>query len=72
MPILKKYTSKKARVLWTLGLLFIPTNIANYYFSSKVQAEIMQSYAINQLDFMRYRQLGDVTVMNPTLQFTEF
>jgi hypothetical protein len=32
----------------------------------------MQSYAINQLDFMRYRQLGDVKIMNPTVQFTEF
>ena len=70
MPILKKYTSKKARVIWTLAILFIPTNIANYYFASKVQGEIMQSYGLNQLDFMRYRQLGDVTIMNPTVQFT--
>ena len=38
MPILKKYTSKKARVLWTIALLIIPTNILNYTLSSKVQA----------------------------------
>ncbi len=68
MPILKKYTSKKARVLWTFALLFIPTNIANYMLASKVQAEIAQSYGLNQLDFMRYRQVGDVLVMNPSLQ----
>ena len=72
MPILKRYTSKKARVLWTLAILFIPTNIANYYFASKVQSEIIQSYALNQLDFMRYRQSGDVTIMNPSIKFAEF
>jgi hypothetical protein len=37
MPILKRFNSKIARVLWSLGILFIPTNIANYYLASKVQ-----------------------------------
>jgi len=36
-PVLRKFPSKKARILWSLGILFIPTNIANYYFASKVQ-----------------------------------
>ena len=69
MPILKRFNSKIARVLWSLGILFIPTNIANYYLASKVQGEIMQSYALNQLDFMKYRQTADVTIMNPAVKF---
>jgi len=31
-----------------------------------------QSYALHQEDFMKYRQRGDVTVMNPDLKFAEF
>jgi hypothetical protein len=29
----------------------------------------MQSYALNRLDFMKYRQTADVTIMNPGVKF---
>lgn len=30
------------------------------------------SYNANIMDFMRYRQTGDVTIMNPSIEFAEF
>ena len=66
MPVLKRFPSKKARILWTLAILFIPTNLVNGYFGYKLQGEASQSYNANVMDFMRYRQTGDVTVMNPS------
>jgi len=37
IPGLKRFTSKKARFFWGFGFIFIPTNIANYVYASKVQ-----------------------------------
>jgi len=71
-PGLKRFTSKKGRFFWSVGLIFVPTNLVNYYFTSRIGQEITQSYNINLMDFMRYRQTGDITIMNPSVEFAEF
>jgi hypothetical protein len=35
-PGLKRFTSKKGRFFWSLGLIFVPPNLANFYFTSKL------------------------------------
>jgi hypothetical protein len=71
-PVLKRFKSKKGRFFWTLGLIFIPTNIVNYYFTQNLAQEIGVSYGQRQMDFMKYRKTGDITVMNPELEFADF
>jgi len=68
-PGLKRFKSKKGRFFWSLGLIFVPTNLINVYFTSRISQEIQQSYAFGMMDFMRYRQTGDITIMNPSLDF---
>jgi hypothetical protein len=71
-PVLKRFKSKLGRFFWSLGLIFIPTNIVNYYFTQNLAQEIGVSYGQRQMDFMKYRKTGDITVMNPQIEFTDF
>jgi hypothetical protein len=66
-PVLKRFTSRTGRVLWSLGFIFIPTNLINFYFTNKTGQEMTVSYNMRIMDFMKYRQTGDITVMNPGL-----
>ena len=72
LPVLKKFTSKKARVLWGVGFIFIPANIAGGLIGRSATAEATTSYQLNLMDFRQYRQNKDITQINPDIKLAEF
>ena len=68
---LKKFTSRKGRILWGLCFIFIPTNIVNFIISRGLEGKVQQSYQLNADDFARYRMNGDITLMNSQIKFLD-
>jgi len=68
IPKLKNFTSKKARFLFGLLFLTIPITISGLIYAQS-ESKIMNKYQYHLEEFKRYRLTGDVTYMNPNIQF---
>ena len=64
-PILRRYRSRTGRILWTVALIFVPANLAMFWFGSGTDKDFVTSYQLHSEKFREMRRNGDITIMNP-------
>lgn len=68
----RNYQSRKARIFMGLGFFFIPSNIVGAYFSQQNTRELTAKYELNREQFLKYLEIGDTSITNPTQEWAEF
>ena len=69
--LLRNYQSRKARILFGLGWVYIPLTSVALYFNSITTREIMLKYEVNRDLFTRMLETGDLNVTNPSLEWVD-
>ena len=71
IPWVKTYTSKKAKILWALTWIFVPSNLTAMFLELRNQQELQMIYNINFERFSKYQRNKDVEQINDDVEFVD-
>lgn len=72
IPKLRNFTSKKARVLWSMFFIFVPASIANAFQTKALTDFIQRRWYLRGEDFIKYKLTGDLHKINDEARLVDF
>ena len=71
LPWIKRFTSKKARFLWSAFFILIPSGVFSAFWNAYTASDVEMKFAKNSQNFAMFKASGDITKLNPNVRMVE-